>query len=53
VVIIESENSNLGFFFFFGYGKVMRVLSTDLVAQLCLVLCMRSPLLQAKIHISL
>jgi len=39
VVIIESENSNFGFFFFFfGYGKVKRVLSTDLVAQLCLVL---------------
>jgi hypothetical protein len=48
VVIIESENSNLGFFFFFGYGKVMRVLSTDLVAQLCLVLCMRSPLCRLR-----
>jgi hypothetical protein len=50
MVIIESENSNLGFFFFFffGYGKVMRVLSTDLVAQLCLVLCMRSPLCRLR-----
>jgi len=40
VVIIESENSNFGFFFFFffWYGKVKRVLSTDLVAKLCLVL---------------